>query len=62
MLGRVIAAVLVALAVSATASAQERLKPGETFRDCAECPEMVVIPAGSFMMGSPASEPERNNG
>ena len=29
-------------------------QPGETFRDCAECPEMVVIPAGSFMMGSPA--------
>ena len=23
------------------------------FKDCAECPEMVVIPAGSFMMGSP---------
>ena len=24
---------------------------GEVFRDCAECPEMVVIPAGSFRMG-----------
>lgn len=24
------------------------------FRDCAECPEMVVIPPGTFMMGSPA--------
>ena len=24
------------------------------FRDCAECPEMVVVPSGSFMMGSPA--------
>ena len=56
MLGRVIAAVLVALAVSVTASAQERLKPGETFRDCADCPEMAVIPAGSFMMGSSKSE------
>ena len=30
--------------------------PGTRFRDCAECPEMVVIPAGSFMMGSPESE------
>jgi formylglycine-generating enzyme required for sulfatase activity len=29
---------------------------GETFRDCGECPEMVVIPAGTFMMGSPDSE------
>lgn len=31
-------------------------KPGETFRDCADCPEMVVVPAGSFMMGAPADE------
>ena len=30
--------------------------PGSVFRDCAACPEMVVVPAGSFMMGSPASE------
>ncbi len=59
MLHRAIAAVVFTLAVSATASAQQRLKPGETFRDCAECPEMVVIPAGSFTMGSPASEEER---
>lgn len=35
---------------------------GKTFRDCSDCPEMVVIPAGSFMMGSPASEPEREEG
>ena len=26
--------------------------PGEIFRDCADCPEMVVVPAGSFTMGS----------
>ena len=25
--------------------------PGDEFRDCAGCPEMVVIPAGSFQMG-----------
>jgi formylglycine-generating enzyme required for sulfatase activity len=28
----------------------------ETFRDCPDCTEMVVIPAGTFMMGSPSSE------
>src|SRR5215510_11945817 len=28
--------------------------PGSVFRDCPDCPEMVVVPAGSFMMGSPA--------
>src|SRR5262245_39037614 len=26
--------------------------PGSTFKDCPDCPEMVVIPAGSFLMGS----------
>jgi formylglycine-generating enzyme required for sulfatase activity len=34
-------------------------KPGETFRDCPTCPEMVVIPAGTFQMGSPEGEPGR---
>ncbi|MCY3844099.1 MAG: SUMF1/EgtB/PvdO family nonheme iron enzyme [Acidobacteria bacterium] len=27
-------------------------EPGATFRDCIECPEMVVVSAGSFRMGS----------
>jgi len=30
--------------------------PGAVFRDCPVCPEMVVIPAGSFTMGSSAAE------
>jgi len=29
---------------------------GTALRDCPECPEMVVIPPGSFQMGSPSSE------
>ena len=29
---------------------------GRQFQDCPECPEMVVVPAGSFMMGSPPGE------
>jgi len=33
-----------------------RYEPGDTFRDCQECPEMVVIPPGEFWMGSPESE------
>ena len=35
------------------------LRPGTVFQDCADCPRMVVIPAGEFTMGSPASEAER---
>src|SRR3546814_8101546 len=31
-------------------------RSGQTFRDCADCPEMVAVPPGSFTMGSPASE------
>ena len=26
--------------------------PGRVIRDCADCPEMVVVPAGTFIMGS----------
>jgi TPR repeat protein/formylglycine-generating enzyme required for sulfatase activity len=36
-------------------------KPGDTFKDCADCPEMVVIPPGNFRMGSPPSEPKRSS-
>ena len=31
-------------------------KRGETFKECSTCPEMVVIPAGSFMMGAKENE------
>jgi len=34
-------------------------QPGQVFRDCADCPEMVVIPAGSFTMGVAPGEEER---
>jgi formylglycine-generating enzyme required for sulfatase activity len=31
---------------------QNNVQPGQAFKDCADCPELVVIPAGSFEMGS----------
>lgn len=37
------------------ASAQE---VGQRFRDCPTCPVMVVVPAGSFLMGSPPESEE----
>jgi len=30
--------------------------PGQRFRDCPKCPEMVVVPGGAFTLGSPAGE------
>ena len=33
--------------------------PGDVFRDCKSCPQMVVVPAGDYMMGSPSSEKGR---
>jgi formylglycine-generating enzyme required for sulfatase activity len=45
-----------------TPEAERTLKPGDVFRECArDCPEMVVVPAGEFMMGSPANERGRND-
>jgi formylglycine-generating enzyme required for sulfatase activity len=36
---------------------QERaLRPLDSFKECADCPDLVVVPAGSFQMGSSNSE------
>jgi formylglycine-generating enzyme required for sulfatase activity len=35
--------------------------PGQVFRDCPNCPQMVVIPAGSFLMGAPSDETGRDD-
>jgi formylglycine-generating enzyme required for sulfatase activity len=43
------------------AAQRVELKPGQSFKDCADCPEMVVVPAGSFTMGSPDSEPDHQS-
>ena len=34
---------------------------GHTFSDCGSCPKMIVVPGGSFMMGSPADEKNRHD-
>jgi formylglycine-generating enzyme required for sulfatase activity len=45
-----------------TAKAERALKPLASFRECAkDCPEMIVIPAGEFMMGSPVTETGRHD-
>lgn len=54
MLRLVIALVLAVIAVTPAAA------HGRMFRDCRDCPQMVAIPAGHFMMGSPAGEGGRD--
>lgn len=45
-------------------SAEHALKPKDSFKECDKCPEMVVVPAGSFIMGSDLREMyrEKNEG
>jgi formylglycine-generating enzyme required for sulfatase activity len=42
-----------------TAAQDRALKPKDSFKECSDCPEMVVVPAGSFTMGSPPGEKGR---
>jgi len=52
-----LASLAVMLAVAGEGFTQRNpVTASPAFRDCKVCPEMVMIPAGSFTMGSPASE------
>jgi formylglycine-generating enzyme required for sulfatase activity len=44
-----------------TTTADGDLHAGQTFMECRNCPEMIVLPAGRFMIGSPADEPLRRD-
>ena len=46
-----------ALATGNSSLAQEQT--AREFQECTDCPVMVGIPAGRFVMGSPADEPGR---
>ena len=52
-----------ALAVIAWSIAAGALRAGDLalIRDCAECPEMLAIPAGSFVMGAAPGEEQRES-
>jgi formylglycine-generating enzyme required for sulfatase activity len=39
-----------------SASEECTLKPKDTFRECENCPEMVMVPAGEVLMGSERSD------
>ena len=41
-------------------AAESPPKPGEHIKECRNCPELIVLSAGTYMMGSPDDEPERD--
>lgn len=56
------AAISAALALSFTACASPRVPDsGTMLRDCLQCPELIIIPRGSFQMGGTAEEHQRES-
>ncbi len=45
-----------------TPEIEQALRPKDSFKECEACPEMVVVPKGSFIMGTPLSEIDRYKG
>jgi formylglycine-generating enzyme required for sulfatase activity len=41
-------------------AAERALRPHDTFMECPTCPDMVVLPVGTFTMGSPDAEEGRS--
>ena len=54
--GLAVAALGLAIAIGYRPSGGSDSPANKTFADCSGCPEMVVIPAGQFTMGSPPDE------
>ena len=49
------------LLMAAAGPAAWAQQAGTTFRDCDDCAEMVVVPAGSFMMGADENFEDAND-
>ena len=45
-----------------TPEIEQALLPKDSFRECDVCPKMVVVPNGSFIMGTPITEIDRAKG
>ncbi len=46
------ALLLTTASIGEAQTGREKVAPGKVFRDCPECPEMVMIPGGEYRMGS----------
>lgn len=49
-----------AFALAAQSASAQSVTIGQIFRDCPDCPEMVVVPSGKFTLGSARSEHDRS--
>ena len=58
--GVCVPALLLLLVGSAAWAQAPAPDPGTVFKDCDDCPEMVAIAAGAFVMGSPETESGRD--
>ena len=56
LIGMIAVSVISNSGAQSKSRAAQKFGSGASFRDCANCPEMVVVAAGTFTMGSPASE------
>src|ERR1700680_1412147 len=45
-----------------TPEREQALRPKDSFKECDACPEMGVVPKGSFIMGTPITEVDRSKG
>ncbi|HEY4274927.1 MAG TPA: formylglycine-generating enzyme family protein, partial [Rhizomicrobium sp.] len=59
ILGLIFILSLFALAIPVSAADSPPDTAAREFVECIGCPQMVAVPAGKFLMGSPASEPGR---
>jgi formylglycine-generating enzyme required for sulfatase activity len=55
----ILAVILMSLITGFTISSDDADRTNKNFKECDICPEMVVIPPGTFIMGSPETEKYR---
>ena len=53
--------IIMSLMTGIATSVDDEGRTDKIFKDCEMCPEMVVIPPGTFIMGSPETEKHRED-
>jgi len=58
--GKLLSDTMPPAATPAVGAFPDAAMPGDSFTDCDDCPEMVIVPPGSYQMGSPSYEVDRD--